>query len=155
MEARSKQFCNRCNAEGLEQNVWFCITTLQPNRSGDKQGSSEKCRSNDTSDTHMADTTLAYSLIKNVHTASIAFTSPPKPIGKSPGRKISSCENQVPKVRVENYRESLEIEGISSTEAKLISMFRRPVSIAGHEWFSWCCRQQIYPVCAPLSGILN
>ena len=22
-EARSKQFCNRCNASGLEQNVWF------------------------------------------------------------------------------------------------------------------------------------
>ena len=25
MEARSKQFCNRCNAEGLEQNVCFAL----------------------------------------------------------------------------------------------------------------------------------
>ena len=31
-EARSKQFCNRCNAAGLEQNFWFCIPTLQPDR---------------------------------------------------------------------------------------------------------------------------
>ena len=45
MEARPKQFCNRCNAAGLGQNVWFCIPTLQLDISGDKQGSSEKCRS--------------------------------------------------------------------------------------------------------------
>ena len=60
MEVRSKQFCNRCNAAGLEENVCFCIPTLQLDRSGDKQGSSGKCRSNDTRDTHMADTTLVY-----------------------------------------------------------------------------------------------
>ena len=98
MEARSKQFCNRCNAAGLEQNVWFCIPTLQLDWSGDKEGSSGKCRGNDTSDTHMEDTTLVFSFTKNVHTTSIAFTSPPKPITKSPGRKTSSCENDVPKV---------------------------------------------------------
>ena len=39
-------------------------------------------------------------------------------------------------------------------------MSRRPGSIAGYEsawnkWVSWCCRQQIDPVCALLSGILN
>ena len=39
-------------------------------------------------------------------------------------------------------------------------MSRRPGSIAGYElawnkWVSWCCQQQIDPVCAPLSGILN
>ena len=82
----------------------------------------------------MADTTLVYFPVKNDHAMSIAFTSPPKPITKSPGRKTSSCENQVPKVsRVENYRETLEIEGISSSAAKLISVFRRPGSIAGYE----------------------
>ena len=73
MEARSKQFCNRCNAAGLEQNVWFCIPTLQLDRSGDKQGSSGKCRSNYTSDTHMADITLVYSPTENAHTTSIAL----------------------------------------------------------------------------------
>ena len=87
MKARSKQFYNRCNAAGLEQNLWFCIPTLQPNRSSDKQGSSGKYRSNDTSDTNMADTTLVYSPIKNVHTTSIAFTSPPKPIANPLGKK--------------------------------------------------------------------
>ena len=76
MEARSKQFCNRCNAAGLEQNVWFCIPTLQPDSSSNKQSSSVKCRGNDTSDTDMIDTTLVYSPIKNVHTTSIAFYQP-------------------------------------------------------------------------------
>ena len=112
-------------------------------------------------DTHMADTALVYSPTKNVHTTSIAFTSPPKPITKSSGRKMSSCENQVSKVSgVENYRKTLEIEVISSSAAKRISMPRRPGLIAGYEstrnkWVSWCCQQQIDPICAPLSGILN
>ena len=134
MEARSKQFCNRCNAAGLEQNVWFCIPTLQLDRPGDKQGSSGNCKINDTSDTHMADTTLVYSPTKNVHITSIAFTSPTKPITKSPGRKTSSWENQVLKVSgVENYRKTLEIERILSNAAKFISMSRRPASVAGYE----------------------
>ena len=90
-KARSKQFCSRCNAAGLEQNVCFCIPTFQLDRSGDKQSSSGKCRSNDTSDIYMADTTLVYSPTRNVYTMSIAFTSPTKPIAKSPGRKTSSC----------------------------------------------------------------
>ena len=123
MEARSKQFCNRCNAAGLEQNVWFCIHTRQLDRSTDKQGSPGKHRSNDTSDTHMADTTLVYTPSKNVHKTSSALISPPKSITKSPGRKTFSCKNQVPKVSgVENYRKTLEIEGISSSAAKLISV---------------------------------
>ena len=61
---------------------------------------------------------------------------------------------------MENYRKNLEIEGISSSAAKLIPMSRRPVLFASYEsacnkWFSWCCRQQIDPVCAPLSEHLN
>ena len=132
MEARSKQFCDRCNVAGLEQNVPFCIPTLQLDKSGDKQGSSGKCRSNDTSDTHMTDTTLVYSPTENVHTRSIGFTGPPKPITKSPGKKTSSCENQVPNVSgMENYRKNLEIEGISRSAAKLISLSRRQVLIVG------------------------
>ena len=61
---------------------------------------------------------------------------------------------------MENYRKTLEIEGISSSATRLISMSRRVGSIAGYEsawnkWISWCCRQQIHPVRAPISGILN
>ena len=105
MVARTKKFCNRCKATVLEKNAWFCISTLQLDRSGDKKGSSEKCRSNDTSDTHMADTTLVYSPTKNIHTTSIVFSSPAKPITISPGRKTSSGENQVPQFSgVENHR---------------------------------------------------
>ena len=134
MEARSKQFCNRCNTAGLEQNIWFCISTLQLDRSGDKQGSSRKYGRNGTSDTHMADRTLVYSPTKNLHTTSIAFTSPPKPITKFSRRKTSSCENQVPKVSgVDNYKKTLETGGISNSAAKLIFMSRRQGSIAGNE----------------------
>ena len=90
--------------------------------------------SNGTSDTHMADTTLVYSPTKNVYTTSIAFTSPSKPITKSSGRKTSSCESQAPKVRdAENYRKTLEMEGISSNAAKIISMSRRPGPATGYE----------------------
>ena len=69
---------------------------------------------------------------------------------------LSSCENQVPKVSgVENYRKNLETEGISSNAAKLVSISRRPDSIAVYEsvWnkkVTWCRLQQIDPVCAPL-----
>ena len=161
MEARSKQFCYRRNAAGLGKNVWFYVPTLQPDRSGDKQGSSGKCGRNDINDTYMADTTLIFSSTRNAYATSIAFTTPPKPITKSSGRKTSSCENQVPKASgLGNYRKGLEIEGILSSAAKLISTSRRPCSIAGYKsawnkWVSWCCRQQIDPVCALLSGVLN
>ena len=109
----------------------------------------------------MANTTLVYSPTRDVHTTSIPFISPMKPSTKYPGRKTSSYENQVPKVSgMENYRQTLEIEGISSNAAKLISTFRKPGSIAGYEsswnkWVSWCCQQQVDPVCAPLDEILN
>ena len=76
---------------------------------------------------YMTDTTLVYPPTKNVHTMSNAFTSPTKPSAKSPGRKASSCENQVIKVSgVENYWKNVEMERISSNEAKLISMSRKP-----------------------------
>ena len=68
----------------------------------------------------MADTTLVYFHTKNVYTTSIAFASPPKPITKSLGRKTCSCENEVPKVSsVENYRKTLEIEGIQTVQPNL------------------------------------
>ena len=95
MEARSKRFCNRCNAAGLKQNICFCILTFKLDRSGDKQSC---LGSNDISDNSMADTTLVYSANRNVHTATIALTSPTKPITKSPGRKTLSRKNEVRKV---------------------------------------------------------
>ena len=65
----------------------------------------------------------------------LLFTSPPKPVTKSTGRKTSSCEDQVPKFSgVENYRKSLEIKGISSGAAKRISMSRLPVQLQVTNW---------------------
>ena len=166
LEAKSKQCCNRCNVARLEQNIWFCIPTLQLDRSGNKQGSSGKCRSNDNTDT-TTDTTMVYSswytllLRMSIQRPLLLPVLPNEPITKSPGRRTYSCKSQVPKVNgAENYRNTLEIEGISSSAAKLISMSRRPGSTADYEsawnkWVSWCCRQQIDPVSAPLSGILN
>ena len=76
MEARFKEFCNRCDAAGLEQNICFCIPSFQLDRSVDKQGFSGNSRSNDTSDTPMADGNLVYSLTNNVHITSICFHQP-------------------------------------------------------------------------------
>ena len=100
MEARSKHFCNRCNAAGLEQNVCFSIPTFQLDRSGDKQGSSGKCRSNDTSDTHMADTTPVYSPTKNVHTTAIGFTIHTKPITNPLGEKHPLAKTKTRSLRL-------------------------------------------------------
>ena len=160
IDARSKQFCNRCNTAGLEQNVWFCISTLQLDRSGNKQGSSGKCRSSDTSDTHVADAILVYSPTKNVYLTSIAFSGPTKPITTSPRRK-TVVKNSFLKLAARKITEEpWKWKAISSNAAKLISMASRPSSIAGYEsawnkWVSWFCRQQIDQVYAPLSEILN
>ena len=152
MEARSKRFCNRCNASGLEKNVCFCILTFQLDRSSDKQGSSIKCRNNDTSDTHMAEKNPGILSSKKVYTMSIAFTSLPNLLPLIPWEKKPSCENQVPKVRaVKNNRKALEMEGISSNVIKFISMPRGLDFLTGSKWVSWCCWQKIDPVWAPLS----
>ena len=132
--ARSKQFFNKCNVAELEQNVRFCIPIFQLDRLGEKQISTGKYRNNDTSDNHMADTTLVYSPTRNLHTTLIVFTSTTKAINKSPDRKTSTCENQIPKVSgVGNFRNTQEIKGISSNVAKCISMSRRSVSFAGYQ----------------------
>ena len=122
MEAISKQFWNRYNTAGLEQNVCFGIPTFQPDRSRDERGPWKKSRNDNTSDTHLADTTLVYSPTKNVHKKPIAFTRPTKPFTKSPKKKTSSGENQVPKVDdVENYRKTLEWNEFQAMQLNLSS----------------------------------
>ena len=94
MEARSKQFCNRCNTAGLEQNICFCIATFQLDRLGDKHDSSEKCRINYTSDTHMTETTHVYFRTNDVHTTAIAFTSLPNMLPNPMGEKYSLAKTR-------------------------------------------------------------
>ena len=78
--------------------------------SSDKEASLGKCRSNDTSDTHIAGTTLAYSPTKNVPTMP-AFASTTKPITIN----LLGEEHHLVKIRsprfsgVESYRETLEM----------------------------------------------
>ena len=61
---------------------------------------------------------------------------------------------------LEGHRKSLEMEGISSDAAKLISRSRRPGFAASYKsswnkWTSSCVREKIYPLCASLSKIVN
>ena len=61
---------------------------------------------------------------------------------------------------LEGCRKLLEMEGISSNAAKLISQSGRPGSIASYKpamnkWTSWCVREKIDPFYAPLSKIAN
>ena len=77
------------------------------------------------------------------------------------GNKHSLFQNQETNVNgLEGYKKSLEMEGISSNVAKLISQSRRPGSIASYklawnEWTSWCVREKTDPFCAPLTKIVN
>ena len=161
MEARSKQFCSGCNQQDWNKMFGFAF----PPFSLIGQVINKVLRENVEAMilvTPTWQTQLWYTLLLRMSIQRpLHFTSPPKPITKSHGRKTSFCENQVNKFSgMENYRKNLEIEGISSSEAKRISLSRRPGSFAGCEsawnkWASWWCRQQIDPVCAPLSGILN
>ena len=89
------------------------------------------------------------------------FSSPTKAIIKSSLRKISSCENQTPKVSgLENWKKNLRNGRNFKQCSQTYPLSRGPGSIAGYKsawnkWVIWCCQQQIDRVCAPLSEILN
>ena len=118
------------DAERLAQNVCFCIPTFQLDRSGD---------------TLLLRMSIQRPLLLPALTNLLL-----NPLGE-----------EHPLLKSRSLRlEAWKIEGISSSATKLISISRKPGSIAGYEsawnkWVSWCCWQQIDLVCAPLSGILN
>ena len=59
---------------------------------------------------------------------------------------------------VEGFRQSLQMEGISSNAAKLISHLRRKSSnyeSAWCQWTSWCNERQINPFQALVNYIIN
>ena len=80
-------------------------------------------------------TTLVYYPIKNVHARSTALPVFPNLLLNPLGEEYPSVKTRSLKVSgVENYRKTLEIEGISSSATKLVSMPRRPGAIAGYEY---------------------
>ena len=110
MEARSKQFCNRWNAVGLEQNVFFCI-------------SNRIDRMINKVPRQLVETMIlvTYTWLTQLYNTLLIRTSIQRPLLllvlpnlllNSLGKKTSPCENQVPEVSgVENHRETLKITG--------------------------------------------
>ena len=61
---------------------------------------------------------------------------------------------------MEGFRESLQMEGISSNAAKFISDSRRKSSTTNYksawgQWTSWCNERQVNPFQAPVNYIIN
>ena len=157
MDARSKQFCSRCNAAGLEQNVYFCIPTFQLDRSGDKQGSLEKYKSNDIGDTLMANTTLVYSLLRMSIQRPLLLPALPYLLLHLQGEKHSDCELKIAAWKItqkpgngRNFKQCSQT-GLHIQKTRFYSRLR----IGGNKWVSWCCQQQIDRFCAPWSERLN
>ena len=82
-------------------------------------------------------------------------------VNTSTGQKSSSCRNRVSEISsVKGFRESLQMEGISSNAAKLISCSRIKSSTTNFEsawdqWTSWCNERQVNPFQAPVNFIIN
>ena len=107
----------------------------------------------------MANSALVCTTSKNVCTATIFSASYKKFVSKSIGQKSSSSRNRVTVISgVEGFRQSLQMEGISSNAAKLISHLRRKSAnyeSAWCQWTSWCNERQINPFQALVNYIIN
>ena len=145
METRPRQYSNRCVPSSLGQGVQFCFSSIQLDKSGSKEDPPRKNRPSNHSDTtHMVNSALACTTSKNVCTATISSASDKKFVNKSTGQKSSFSRNRVTEISgVKGFRQSSQIEGISSNAAKLISHSRSKSSITNYEsawvqWTSWC-----------------
>ena len=113
------------------------------------------------SDTHMTNSALVCTTFKNVYTATFSFALERKFINKSTGQKSSSARNKVTEVSsVEGLQESLQMGGISSNTAKLISHSRIKNSTTNYEsawdqWAGWCNKRQINSFQAPVNYLKN
>ena len=123
MEARSKQHSNRCNATVLEQSVFIWFPTFQSDKPNSKKGSSRKGRANDNSYTNMVSTTLVSSSLRAVNSMPTIVT-PLQDILLDPQGNNHRSKQETNVSCLEGYKKSLEIEGISSNVAKVISQSR-------------------------------
>ena len=109
----------------------------------------------------MANSTLVCTTSKNVCTATISSASDKKCFNKSTGKKSYSSRNRVTEISgVEGFRQSLQMEGISSNAAKLISHSKRKSLTTNYEsiwgqWTGWCNERQVNLFQAPLNYVIN
>ena len=109
----------------------------------------------------MAKTALVRTTSKNVCTATISSATDNKFVNKFTGQKSSSSRNRITEISgLEGSQKSLQMEGISSNAAKLISYSRRESSATNYEsawgqWASWCNERQFNPFQAPANYIIN
>ena len=82
----------------------------------------------------MANSALVCATSKNVFTATISSASDKKFVKKSTRQKSFSNRNRVTEINgVKGFRQSLQMEGISSNTAKLIAHLRRTSSTTNYE----------------------
>ena len=106
----------------MEKRVQFCISSIQLDKSGSMEDPPRKNRPSDHSDIYMANSALVCTTSKNVCTATISSASDKKFVNKSAEQKSFSSRNRVTEIRsVEDFRQSLQMEGISSNAAKLLT----------------------------------
>ena len=104
---------------------------------------------------------LVFSSVRDVDTMPTAVDATARSTVRSSKKQTPFSFRQETNVSgLEDYRKSLEMEGISSNAAKLISQSRRPDSIASYilawnKWNSWGARETIDPFCISLSKIVN
>ena len=134
MEIRPGQYSNRCIRASVRQGVQFCFSSIQLDKSGSREDSQRKDRSSNHSDTHMANAALVCTTSKNACTATISSASDKKFVRKSIRQKSSSIRKRVTEISgVKGFRESLQMDGILSNAAKLISHSRRKSSTTNYE----------------------
>ena len=161
METRPGQYRNRCIPASLDNGVRFCFYSIQLDKSGSKKDPRRKNRSSNHSDTHMANSALVCTTSENVCTATISSASDKNFVNKSTGQNSSSSRNRVAKISsMEGFQESLQMEGISSNAAKLISHSRRKSSTTNYEsawgqWTSWCNNRQVNPFQASVNYLIT
>ena len=143
------------------QQSWNKMFPYASFQSDADRGPSRKGRTNDNSYTNMANTTLVSSSVRDVNAMLTAVDTISRSTVRSSRKQTLFSSKQETNVSgLEGYRKSLEMEGISSNAATLISQSSRPGSItscksAWHKWTSWYVRKKIDPFCAPLSKIVN
>ena len=136
----------------------FSIQSIEQNPSKNLAGAS---RTSYPSNSHLANPVMVLTAPAYVNTKTVFTTEQPrltaKPTrGKPPTnkRKITASSG------LENLRHSLQMEGISSNAANLISNSRRQGTLSNYssswaKWASWCSQQQIDPFLAPVKDVVN
>ena len=110
----------------------------------------------------MANTTLVSSTVRDVNAIPTVVDTTARSTVRSSMKQTTpfTSKRETNASGLEIYTKSYEIDGIPSNATKLISKSRRPGSFAssnrsGRSWLGGMFREKIYPLCAPLSKIVN